>query len=92
MARLINTATVAIPNAGEPGEIRPLPLSRLSLLALVLGIITGLGAVLFRDLIGLIHNLAFTGHAVLHYDANDFTAPPSWGRCTSSVTSPSYFA
>src|SRR5665213_335133 len=74
-----NTATVAIPNTMEPEEIRPLPLSQLSLLALVLGVITGLGAVLFRDLIGLIHNLAFTGHAMIHYDANVFTAPAPWG-------------
>jgi chloride channel protein, CIC family len=35
--------------------------------------------VLFRDLIGLIHNLLFTGHASLHYDANVFTAPAPWG-------------
>ena len=34
---------------------------------------------LFRDLIGLIHNLLFTGHAVVHYDANVFTAPAPWG-------------
>jgi CIC family chloride channel protein len=35
--------------------------------------------VLFRDLIGLIHNLMFTGHAVVRYDANVFTAPSPWG-------------
>ena len=34
---------------------------------------------LFRDLIGLIHNVLFTGHAVVHYDANIFTAPAPWG-------------
>jgi CIC family chloride channel protein len=60
-------------------DSRPLPLSQLSLLALALGVITGLGAVLFRDLIGLIHNLLFTGHALVHYDANVFTAPAPWG-------------
>jgi CIC family chloride channel protein len=60
-------------------ESRGLPLTQLSLLALGLGVITGLGAVLFRDLIGLIHNLLFTGHAVVHYDANIFTAPAPWG-------------
>ncbi len=54
-------------------------LAQLSLLALGLGVVTGLGAVLFRDLIGLIHNLLFTGHAVIHYDANIFTAPAPWG-------------
>ena len=56
-------------------ENRQLPLAQLSVLALGLGVVTGLGAVLFRDLIGLIHNLLFAGHAVVHYDANIFTAP-----------------
>jgi CIC family chloride channel protein len=60
-------------------ESRQLPLAQLSLLALGLGVVTGVGAVLFRDLIGLIHNLLFTGHALVHYDANVFTAPAPWG-------------
>jgi CIC family chloride channel protein len=60
-------------------ESRQLPLAQLSLLAFGLGVVTGLGAVLFRDLIGLIHNLLFTGHALIHYDANVFTAPAPWG-------------
>ncbi len=51
----------------------------LSLLALVVGIVTGLGAVLFRDLIGLIHNLFFLGTFSLHYDANLFTPASPWG-------------
>jgi CIC family chloride channel protein len=60
-------------------ESQPLSLAWLSLLALGLGVVTGIGAVLFRDLIGLIHNLMFTGHAAVHYDANVFTAPAPWG-------------
>src|SRR5579863_5699697 len=60
-------------------EPRQLPLGRLSLVALSLGIVTGFGAVLFRDLIGLIHNLLFAGQAQIHYDANIFTAPSPWG-------------
>jgi CIC family chloride channel protein len=63
----------------EGEESRRLPLTQLSLLALGLGVITGLGAVLFRDLIGLVHNLLFAGQAALHYDANIFTAPAPWG-------------
>ena len=63
----------------DSDENRPLPLAQISLLALGLGIVTGLGAVAFRDLIGLIHNLLFTGHALIHYDANVFTAPAPWG-------------
>ena len=66
-------------NAMEAEDKQRLPLPVLSLLALALGVITGFGAVLFRDLIGLIHNLFFTGHVALHYDANVFTAPAPWG-------------
>jgi len=42
---------------------RPLRLGllRLSLLAIVVGIVTGFGGVAFRALIGLIHNIAFLG-------------------------------
>jgi CIC family chloride channel protein len=62
----------------ESAEIRQLPLLKISLSALGLGVVTGIGAI-FRDLIGLIHNLFFTGHASLHYHANVFTAPVLWG-------------
>ena len=60
-------------------EGRRLSLAQLSLLALVLGVVTGVGAVLFRDLIGVIHNVAFTGRLAVRYDANVFTAPSPWG-------------
>jgi CIC family chloride channel protein len=60
-------------------EIPPMPLPQLSLLALGLGVVTGFGAVIFRDLIGLIHNLLFLGHPIIHYDANVFTTPAPWG-------------
>ena len=66
-------------------ESRRLPLAQLSLLALGLGVFTGLGAVLFRVLIGFIHNLLFTGHAAVHYDANVFTAPFPWGALVIAV-------
>jgi chloride channel protein, CIC family len=56
-----------------------LGLVRLSLLAIVVGIITGFGAVLFRALIGLIHNVAFLGQFQIDYDANLFTPPGPWG-------------
>jgi CIC family chloride channel protein len=60
-------------------ERQQLPLAQISVLALGLGVVTGFGAVLFRDLIGLIHNLLFAGHSLIHYDANLFTAPAPWG-------------
>jgi chloride channel protein, CIC family len=60
---------------------RPLRLGllRLSLLAIVVGIITGFGAVLFRALIGLIHNIAFLGSFAIDYDASVFTPAGPWG-------------
>ena len=51
----------------------------LSLLALIVGVVTGFGAVLFRGLIGLIHNIMFLGHFAVHYDANVFTPASPWG-------------
>ncbi len=65
--------------APEHDEDLRLSLLLLSALALGLGIVTGVGAVLFRDLIGLLHNLFFNGTVSLAYDANLFTAPSRWG-------------
>ena len=45
----------------------------LALLALVVGLITGIGAVVFRGLIGLIHNLLFLGKLSFVYNASLFT-------------------
>jgi len=58
---------------------RRLSLTQLSLLALIVGVVTGFGAVGFRDLIGLIHNLAFQGRLSFRYDANVFTGAAPWG-------------
>jgi CIC family chloride channel protein len=60
-------------------EPRPLSLWSLCGLALVMGVVTGIGAVLFRGLIGIVHNLLFLGHAAFAYDASRFTPPPPWG-------------
>jgi CIC family chloride channel protein len=48
-------------------------------MASLVGVVTGLGAVVFRDLIGLIHNLLFLGQFDFHYDARLFTPPSPWG-------------
>jgi len=58
---------------------RPLGLIYLSLLALLVGIVTGFGAVGFRDLIGFIHNVLFLGQFVVRYNANLFTPSSPWG-------------
>ena len=44
-----------------------------------MGIVTGFGAVAFRALIGLIHNIAFLGSFSFFYDASLFTPPSPWG-------------
>lgn len=54
-------------------------LFRLSLFGVAIGVGAGLGAVIFRDLIGLIHNIAFHGRFVFAYDANAFTPESSFG-------------
>jgi chloride channel protein, CIC family len=63
----------------EPDEQRGLGLVSLSLLALVVGIAAGLGAIIFRELIGLIHNLLFLGQFAFHYDTKAFTPASPWG-------------
>ena len=57
----------------------PIGLVYLSLLAIAVGVVTGLGAVVFRDLIGLIHNLLFLGEFAVRYEANLFTPASPWG-------------
>ncbi len=57
----------------------PIGLTSLSLLAVAVGVITGFGAVGFRALIGLIHNLFFLGQLSFGYDANLFTPASPWG-------------
>ena len=68
---------------------RPLPgwrvgatrygLIRMSLLAFSIGVVAGLGAFVFRELIGLVHNVLFLGRFAFEYDANLFTPASPWG-------------
>ena len=45
----------------------------LSLIAVAVGVVTGIGAVAFRALIGFIHNVFFLGQFSTFYDANVYT-------------------
>ncbi|OYV26838.1 MAG: chloride channel protein [Acidocella sp. 20-63-7] len=54
-------------------------LLQLSLLAMAIGIITGLGAVVFRALIGLVHNVMFLGKLSFAYNSSVFTPASPWG-------------
>ncbi|OUL79439.1 chloride channel protein [Paraburkholderia hospita] len=57
----------------------PVTLYWLCVLALVVGVVTGLGAVVFRGLIGLVHNAFFLGQFSFAYDASHFTSASPWG-------------
>jgi chloride channel protein, CIC family len=64
-------------NAGtEARQLGPLSFYAWSV---VIGIVGALGAVVFRGLIALFHNLCFLGHWSLAYDANVHTPPGPWG-------------
>lgn len=52
---------------------------QMALLSIVLGLLCGVGAVIFRGLIGLIHNLTFLGVLSVQYDANAHTSASPWG-------------
>ncbi|MGA7982540.1 MAG: chloride channel protein [Chromatiaceae bacterium] len=56
----------------EPWERQESPL-RMALLAVLVGIVGGYGAVAFRAMIGWIHNLAFLGIPSFEYNANVHT-------------------
>ena len=47
--------------------------------SVVVGVVSALGAVAFRGLIALIHNLLFLGQWSFTYDANVHTPPGPWG-------------
>ncbi|KAA5604134.1 chloride channel protein [Roseospira marina] len=51
----------------------------LSILALVVGAVTGVGAALLRVLIAVVHNAVFLGEFGWSYVANDPTPPSQWG-------------
>jgi CIC family chloride channel protein len=52
---------------------------RFSLLAILTGLVAGAGAVLFRGLIALFHNLFFLGKLSLVYDTSIHTPAGPWG-------------
>lgn len=63
----------------EKDESLRVGLACLPVLAFIVGIVTGFGAVGFRALIGLNHNVMFLGHVAVNYNANLFTPTSPWG-------------
>ncbi|MEM8954603.1 MAG: chloride channel protein [Verrucomicrobiota bacterium] len=51
----------------------------MGVLGVLVGIIGGFGAVVFRMMIGFFHNLLFLGNFSLYYDASVHTPPGPWG-------------
>lgn len=71
--------TAAAADARHEAEEHAFSLWALCLLSLVVGAVTGFGALAFRTLTGLLHNLFFFGQFSLAYDANHFTPASPWG-------------
>jgi len=65
--------------ANNPIRGKPVGLLVFNLLAILIGLVAGLGAVVFRGLIALFHNLLFLGQLSVTYDANVHTPPSPWG-------------
>ncbi len=61
------------------GETKPLHPAKFSLIAVLVGLIGGFGAVAFRGLIAFFHNLFFLGKLSVYFEANFHTPPSPWG-------------
>jgi chloride channel protein, CIC family len=69
----------AMINAPLDMLMRPMRRAGFLLLAVLTGVIAGLGSVIFRALIALVHNALFYGRLSTVYDANVHTAASPWG-------------
>ncbi len=70
---------IAMTNTPFDMLMRPMRRARFMLLAVLTGGIAGLGAVVFRALIALVHNALFYGRLSAAYDANVHAAASPWG-------------
>jgi CIC family chloride channel protein len=73
-------STLSSAPAAPDREERRVGLFILCLMALGVGVMTGIGAVLLRSLIGLIHNLMINGVFRIPYDANILEGASRWGN------------
>lgn len=60
-------------------------LLRFYLLVLCTGIAAGIGAIIFRELIGFFHNFFFLGQFSFYYDTLQHTPPSPWGAAVILV-------
>jgi CIC family chloride channel protein len=87
-AETASPVSVAVAGAEAPAStalegwevgVPPYGLIGMSLLAVVVGVITGFGAWAFRELIGLVHNVFFLQQFSFAYDSSVFTPANPWG-------------
>ena len=57
----------------------------ISALAIAIGVVAGVGAWIFREMIGLFHNLLFLGEFSFDYVATQHTPPSPWGAWIIAV-------
>lgn len=76
---IANPSPIAAGGPSARAEGRRVGLFVLCILALTVGIMTGLGAVALRMLIGLVHNTFYNGVASVWYDANVSEGPSRFG-------------
>jgi CIC family chloride channel protein len=75
-----DATTISPPNlTGWTVGVPRIGLFRLGLLGFAVGIIGGLGAFAFRELIGLVHNVLFLHRLAFAYDSSLFTPQNPWG-------------
>ncbi|MGO9427359.1 MAG: hypothetical protein ACLP0Q_00435, partial [Rhodoblastus sp.] len=77
-ADLAGRPILATPAIGR--DERRVGLLALCLLALAVGIVTGIGAVALRALIALFHNASYLGVFSFRYDANILEGPSRFGN------------
>ena len=64
---------------GRTAEPPHMGIAALCALAAIVGVVTGLGALLFRLMISFVHNLFFLQTISLNYDSSQFTPADPWG-------------
>ncbi|MGE5159729.1 MAG: chloride channel protein [Gemmatimonas sp.] len=74
-----NGKTIVSESRKPSAEERRVSLLVLCALALVIGVMTGLGAVIFRGLIAFVHNLSYNGTLSFAYNANILEGPSRFG-------------
>jgi CIC family chloride channel protein len=67
------------PKEGKPPKKAALSPLRFWLLAMLIGLVGGCGAWVFRGMIAFLHNLFFLGKISFFYEANVHTPPGPWG-------------